>query len=106
MLKGADEEDFDRGEPLYWHYPHYSNQGGPPAGAIRMGPWKLVERYEDGSIELYNLEKDLRERNDVAEEHPGRVKRMREKLHAWYREVDAKFLRQRSGGPEPWRPKY
>lgn len=33
---------------LYWHYPHYSNQGGIPSGAIRVGDWKLIERYEDG----------------------------------------------------------
>ena len=40
---------------LFWHYPHYSNQGGFPGGAVRMGPWKLVERYEDGRVHLYDL---------------------------------------------------
>src|SRR5262249_49356647 len=34
--------------PLFWHFPHYSNQGGRPAGAVREGPWKLIEHYEDG----------------------------------------------------------
>ncbi len=106
ILKGADKEDFERGKPLYWHFPHYSPQGGPPGGAIRMGPWKLVERYEDGSIELYHLENDIEERNNLVDQHPDRAERMREKLHAWYQEVDAKFLRRKSGGPEPWRPDY
>lgn len=106
VLNGAESESFSRGEPMYWHYPHYSNQGGPPGGAIRMGPWKLVERYEDGSVELYNLERDLSESNDVASEHPERVRNMRTKLHEWYLEVDAKFLRQKGDGPKPWRPDY
>jgi arylsulfatase A-like enzyme len=103
ILKGADA--IDRG-PLYWHYPHYSNQGGPPAGAIRMGPWKLVERYEDGSVELYNVERDIDESDDVAEQRPGQVKRMRKKLHQWYQKVDARFLRAKKTGPEPWRPGF
>ena len=40
---------------LYWHFPNYTNQGGRPAGAIRDGDWKLVEQFEDGSVELFNL---------------------------------------------------
>lgn len=99
-----------RGEPsvgrdaLYWHYPHYSNQGGFPGGAVRMGPWKLVEDYEDGSVQLFNLEADLEEQNDVAAQHPERVDRMRQRLHDWYDEVDARFLQAKEGGPTPWRP--
>ena len=88
-------------EALYWHYPHYSNQGGIPSGAIRMGDWKLIERYEDGRLHLYNLKDDIGEKNDLAEKHPDRVSSMKARLHTWYREVDAKFLRPK----EPWRPK-
>ena len=92
-------------EALYWHYPHYSNQGGFPGGAIRMGDWKLVERYEDGRVHLYNLRQDVGERTDLAARHPDRVAAMRKKLHAWYTQVDAKFLRPKGpGGPKPWRP--
>lgn len=87
-------------EALYWHYPHYSNQGGIPSGAIRMGDWKLIERYEDGRLHLYNLKDDIGELIDLAEKEPTRVSAMKAKLHGWYREVDAKFLRPR----EPWRP--
>jgi hypothetical protein len=69
-----------------------------------MGDWKLVEDYRDGSVQLFNLEQDLGEQNDVADRHPERVKRMRTQLHDWYDEVDARFLRAREDGPEPWRP--
>jgi arylsulfatase A-like enzyme len=89
---------------LYWHYPHYSNQGGIPGGAIRTGDYKLVERYEDGRVHLYDLSKDLGEQNDVATEQPDRVAKMRAELHGWYKTVDAKFLQPKGDGPEPWRP--
>ncbi|WP_166831304.1 sulfatase [Thalassoroseus pseudoceratinae] len=102
LLKG--KEHLDR-EALFWHYPHYPNQGGFPAGAIRMGDWKLIERYEDGRLHLYNLAKDIGEQNDVADEYPDRVSDMRQRLHKWYSEVDAKFLRAKKNGPEPWAPK-
>lgn len=96
--------NFKRG-PLYWHYPHYSNQGGIPGGAIREGDYKLIERYEDGQVHLYNLASDIGERADLAEEMPDRVKSMRANLHAWYREVDAKFLQPKNpDGPQPWHP--
>ena len=90
--------------PLYWHYPHYSNQGGIPGGAIREGHYKLIERYEDGRVHLYNLRDDIGEQTDLAAQYPRRVARMRTKLHAWYKTVDAKFLQPKNGGPQPWRP--
>jgi hypothetical protein len=97
-------KELDR-DTLYWHYPHYSNQGGFPSGAIRMGDWKLVERYEDGRIHLYNLKDDIGEQTDVKDKHPDKVNAMRAKLHAWYKETDAKFLQQKKGQKEePWRP--
>ena len=91
-------------EALYWHYPHYSNQGGFPGGAVRVGNYKLIERFEDGRTHLYDLEKDPGERHDLAREQPERVALMRRELHAWYQEVDAKFLQAKPGGPQPWRP--
>jgi len=89
-------------EAVYWHYPHYSNQGGFPGGAVRMGDWKLLERYEDGRVHLYNLANDLGEQHDLATQQQERVKRMRVKLHAWYKQVNAKFLRAKPNGPQPW----
>ena len=91
-------------EALYWHYPHYSNQGGIPGGAIRMGDFKLFERFEDGRVHLYNLKDDIGEQKDLAETMPEKVVVMRDKLHAWYKEVDAKFLEPKDG-KTPWRPK-
>jgi arylsulfatase A-like enzyme len=92
-------------DALYWHYPHYGNQGGFPGGAIRMGDWKLIENYEDGSVQLYNLRDDVGEKKDLASGQSERVKTMRTKLHAWYRETGAKFLRAKAGGGgEPWKP--
>ena len=85
-------------------YPNYCNQGGFPGAAVRMGDYKLIERFEDGRVHLYDLNHDVGEQNDLAAEKPETVDRMRRRLHAWYREVDAKFLRPKPGGPEPWRP--
>ena len=94
-----------RGDNLYWHYPHYSNQGGFPGGAVRSGSWKLLERYEDGRIQLYNLADDAGERNDRAADEPARADEMRRRLHDWYRKVDARFLEPlEPGAPGPWRP--
>jgi len=101
LLQGG--EELER-EALYWHYPHYSNQGGIPGAAIRLGRYKLIERFEDGRVHLYDLEADVGERNDLAEEMPALVDRMRKKLHAWYKEVGAKFLQPKPGSPMPWRP--
>ena len=92
-------------ESLFWHYPHYSNQGGIPGGAIRQGDFKLVERYEDGRLHLYNLKEDIGERNDLAAAMPKRVQQMRDRLHEWYQSVDAKFLQEKDGRI-PWKPEY
>lgn len=89
--------------PLFWHYPHYGNQGGFPASAVRVGDYKLIERLEDGRVHLFDLGEDIGETNDLADAQPERVARMRALLHDWYREVDAKFLRERDGR-RPWRP--
>lgn len=101
LLQGSDSVDR---KALFWHYPHYANQGGFPGGAIRMGDWKLVERYEDGRVHLYHLKEDIGESNDLAATHPERVANMRKQLHDWYQEVDAKFLSAKPNGPEPWQP--
>ena len=74
---------------LYWHQPHYTNQGGRPAGAIRDGSWKLIEHYENGACELYDLAKDQGETNDLAAKEPGRVADLRGKLEKWRRDVGA-----------------
>ena len=77
------------GRPLFWHQPHYMNQGGRPAGVAREGDWKLIEQYEDGSLELYNLAQDPGESTDLAAAEPARVAALRGKLEAWRRSVGA-----------------
>jgi arylsulfatase A-like enzyme len=76
--------------PLFWHYPHYGNQGGAPAAAIRRGDWKLIEWFEDDRVELFNLTSDIGEERDLAASQPKRVKKLRDELHAWKSEVRAK----------------
>jgi arylsulfatase A-like enzyme len=76
---------------LFWHYPHYGNQGGAPAAAVRRGDWKLVEWQEDGRVELFNLAADLSEKNDLAAREPQRVVQLKAELHAWQKNVGAKF---------------
>jgi arylsulfatase A-like enzyme len=85
LLEGR---SLDRG-PLFWHYPHYSNQGGPPAGGVLDGDWKLIEWYEDGRRELYNLRDDPGERDDQAARQPDRVAAMQARLAAWRKDVGA-----------------
>jgi arylsulfatase A-like enzyme len=77
--------------PLYWHYPHYGNQGGDPAAMIREGHWKLIHYWEDGSDELYDLNKDLSEQENVAEQYPEITRSMSKKLLDWLRSVNAKY---------------
>jgi len=74
---------------LYWHYPHYSNQGGKPSGAVRSGDYKLIEFYEDGRTELYNLKQDPGEKDNRAEREPKRAAAMKKKLAAWRESVRA-----------------
>ena len=76
---------------LYWHYPHYSNQGGYPGGIVREGDWKLIENYENGELELYNLKADIREENNLARQHLARTREMHQKLSAWRKRVGAKM---------------
>ncbi len=101
LLQGSG--DFPQ-RPLFWHYPHYSNQGGFPGGAVRLGRWKLLQRYEDGRVHLYDLLDDPSETNDLAQAYPQRVAQLRKLLFDWYAEQKARFLRPRPGGPNPWRP--
>jgi hypothetical protein len=74
---------------LYWHFPNYTNQGGRPAGAIRDGDWKLVEQFEDGRLELYNLAEDPSEKKNAAETEPERARELVRKLQAWRESVGA-----------------
>jgi arylsulfatase A-like enzyme len=79
---------FERG-PVYWHYPHFSNQRTRPAGAVRSGDYKVVERYETAAIELYDLHNDLSESHDISGQYPEKTKELSELLRQWRKEVNA-----------------
>jgi arylsulfatase A-like enzyme len=76
---------------LYWHYPHYGNQGGEPSSIIMEGDWKLIHYHEDERDELYHLGNDIGERNDLIAKEKIRGQQMREKLDAWLKQTNAKF---------------
>ena len=79
LLQG---EPMERG-PIFWHYPHYSNQGGTPGYSVRDGDWKLIQFFEDNHCELYNLREDIGEDTDLAAAHPERVEAMHLLLENW-----------------------
>ena len=81
-------------EALFWHYPHYGNQGGTPGASVRVGDYKLIEFFEDQRIELYHLREDTSEERNLAADRPDLAAEMLERLHAWQRAVEAKM-------PEP-----
>jgi len=96
-LRGA--ADFERG-PLFWHYPHYGNQGGTPGSSIREGDWKLIEFFEDHRLELYNLHEDIGETRNLAAELPAIARDLQAKLTTWRQNVECRIPQQ---NPD-WKP--
>ncbi len=76
---------------IYWHYPHYHGSGSRPSGAVRAGDFKLIEWYEDGQIELYNLANDLGEQENLAELKPEKAAELRRMLREWRSTMDARM---------------
>jgi len=76
-------------EAIYWHYPHYGNQGGTPGCSVRSGDWKLIRFFEDGHEELYDLREDIGEERDLTAAEPGRRRNLSEMLTEWQREIEA-----------------
>ncbi len=76
-------------EAIFWHYPHYGNQGGTPGCSVRAGDWKLIEFFEDGRLELYNLRADIGEERNLAADMPGRAKQLHGMLRDWRESVGA-----------------
>ncbi len=86
VLKG---KKINRG-PVYWHYPHYGNQGGSPGSVVRDGDWKLIEWFEEGrGLELYDLKNDIGEKNNLVEKNPGKTQDLHTLLRNWRQEVGA-----------------
>ena len=78
-------------EAIFWHYPHYGNQGGVPGSSIRCGDWKLIEFFDDGRLELYNLQQDIGEQDNRADAEPELVADLHRQLVAWRESVTARI---------------
>lgn len=78
-------------EAIFWHYPHYGNQGGSPGAAVRKGDYKYIKFYGDKADEMYNLSNDLSEQHDLINEMPEKATELRSLLDNWLKEVDAKI---------------
>ena len=90
LVKGKER---DRG-PIYWHFPHYSNHGmQSPGGAIRDGDYKLLEYFENGTLQLFNLTKDIGEQEDLAMIEVEKTKELVGKLHRWRKQVGAQMMK-------------
>ena len=76
---------------LVWHYPHYHGSTWRPGSAIREGAWKLIYFYEDDRSELYNLDSDLSEENNLCLTNQDKCNDLKQKLFARLREMGAKF---------------
>ncbi len=87
---------------LYWHFPIYLEAYAPqkdqsrdplfrtrPGSAMRLGKWKLHEYFENGALELYNLNEDLGETDNLAEKYPNKTKQLHSLLKQWREETKA-----------------
>jgi arylsulfatase A-like enzyme len=97
LLRGEAGPDPER--PIYWHYPHYGNQGGAPGCSLRAGDYKLIEFFEDGRLELYNLREDVAEEHNLAAELPELAARLHAMLVVWRESVEARLPEKN----EAWR---
>ncbi len=90
LVKGA--ETLDR-EAIYWHFPHYSNHGmQSPGGAVRSGDFKLLEYFENNTVQLFNLREDIGEQNDLSRDEPEKAAQLRTMLHTWRTGVSARMM--------------
>lgn len=88
-LKG---QSFHRGS-IFWHFPHYSNHGmQSPGGAVRDGDYKLLEYFENNTVQLFNLREDIGEQHDLSATQPEKTNELRTKLHAWRSRVAARMM--------------
>lgn len=78
-------------EALYWHYPHYHSEGAVPYSAIRFNEWKLIHNIQDSIVEVYNLEKDIGETRNLAQDNMEKTEALLQKLQQWKSEVNAQM---------------
>ena len=88
-------------EAIFWHYPHYGNQGGTPGSSVRCGDHKLIEFFEDGRLELYNLREDVSEEHNIADDEPQVTKELKTMLTDWREEIEA-IIPEPNPDYKPW----
>ncbi|MHC4691854.1 MAG: sulfatase [Planctomycetota bacterium] len=94
LLKGS--AGFER-KAIFWHFPAYLEPYNArqqpwrmtPGGAVRQGDWKLIEFFEDGKVELYNLKGDISETKDLSKTKPEKAKELHKLLVEWRKSVNA-----------------
>lgn len=101
LLTGADVPARDT---LFWHLPHYSNQGGRPSSAVRRASWKLIEHHEDGRLELFDLAKDVSEANDLSKAMPEKAAELHGVLKDWRQSVAAQMPEPNPSYDPDWKP--
>jgi arylsulfatase A-like enzyme len=87
ILKGGNQKS----RTIFWHYPHYGNQGGGPATTMMEGDWKLIHWYDDDRWELFNIKNDISEKTDLYNQEKERVAKMRKKLKQWLSQNNVKY---------------
>ncbi len=92
-------------DAIYFHFPGYLEGGKTwrttPVGFVRAGDWKLMEFFEDGRLELYNLKDDLSEAHNLAATMPDRARELQAKLAAWRQATHAAMPRPRTAADPP-----
>ncbi len=78
-------------DATFFHYPHRSNQKGSPSSAIRKGDHKLIVFFNDNHLELYDLEADISEQHNLADQQPELAENLYRELKAWWSDIDARF---------------
>lgn len=86
-----ENKPFNSSRPLYWHYPHYGNQGGEPASIVQFNQWKLIHYWEDNRQELYRLPSEETDDLNVIKTYPKIAEELYVQLSTWLNQVDAKY---------------
>ncbi len=104
IVKLLAQKNTDR--PLFWHYPHYSNQGGRPGSAIRQGDYKLIYNYEDSTVEVFDIVHDIMEKNEISAKNPQRTQQLKKQLMQWLAATHASFPLKNPGYNATAKPVY
>ena len=91
LLRGADDAAAIGREAIFWHYPHYGNQGCTPAASVRWHNFKLIRFFEDERLELYDLNQDIAETVNLAAARPQLADQLSRLLDDWLTDVGARL---------------